>query len=172
MKEGIARFRGFVGAVILAWACGLPSALAAPGDLTLASDLVSDAAQARTRGVPLLILFSLPDCQYCDRVRRDYLLPLQGPRAGALPAILRQVDLGSARPLKDFAGASTTHDAFARRNGITLAPTIKIYDGEGHEAAEPLVGLLTPDLFGAYLEHALEKGHARMTPGAGKPKAY
>lgn len=172
MKEELARFRGFVGAIILAWACGPPAALAAPGDLTLASDLGSDAAQARSRGVPVLVLFSLPDCQYCDRVRHDYLLPIQRGRAGAPPAILRQVDLGSARPLRDFKGAATTHDAFARRHGITLAPTVKIFDGEGREAAEPLVGLLTPELYGAYLEQALEKGHAQMTPGPRKPKAY
>lgn len=168
MKEEIGRFRGFVGAIILAWACASPAAPSTAADLTLASDLAQDAARARAAGVPVLLLFSLADCHYCERVRRDFLGPMQRGRSQGPPAILRQVDLGSTMPLKDFLGAATTHDAFARSHGITLAPTIKFFDGQGREAAEPLVGLLTPDLYGAYLEHALEKAHARMA--AGMPK--
>ncbi len=163
MKEVLARFRGFAGAIILAWACASPAAPSAAGDLTLASDLGQDAAQARARGVPVLVLFSLPGCDYCEQVRRDFLLPMQRDRDAGGTAILRQVDLGSAQPIRDFAGNATTHDAFARSHRITLAPTVKIFDGEGREAAEPLVGMLTRDLYGAYLEHALEKGQARMS---------
>lgn len=166
MKEELARFRGFVGALILAWACLSPAAPSIAADLTLASDLSRDAAQARASGIPLLVLFSLPECDYCERVRREFLLPIQRPRNAASPAILRQVNLGSGQPLRDFAGETITHDAFARRHGIAFAPTIKIFDAEGKEAAEPLVGLLTPDLYGAYLENALEKGRVRMNPGA------
>lgn len=154
--------RNVVGAIILAWALCLPGRAA---ELVPAADLRADALRARAEGVPLLVLFSLHECVYCERVRREFLEPLPPGRA-----LLRQVDVGADRPLKDFSGRDTSHGAFAKAHRIALAPVVKVFDAEGREAAEPLVGLLTPELYGLYLELALDQGTKRMdAPGAAAP---
>ena len=166
MKEVFARALSLAGALILAWAVGAPGAAAA--DITAAADLSADLARARERGVPLLVLFSLPDCGYCERVRREFLHPVQASPEWRERVIMRQVDLNSAQALADFAGDRTTHGKFAAGQNIRLAPTVKVFDPAGREATEPLVGLLTPELYGLYLERALEEGLARARPAAAR----
>jgi hypothetical protein len=162
-----ARARSVAGAIILAWAGWAPGAGAA--GLAPAADLAADLAQARARGIPLLVLFSLPDCGYCERLRLEFLHPLQAAPEWRERVILRQVDMGSAQGLRDFAGRGTTHGRFAAEQRIRLAPTVKVFDPAGREAAEPLVGLLTPELYGLYLERALEEGLARSRRGGDRP---
>jgi thioredoxin-related protein len=166
LRKVAARALSLTGALILAWAFAAPGAAAA--EIRVAADLSADLAQARARGVPLLVLFSLADCGYCERVRREFLLPLQASPEWRERVILRQVDLNSAAALADFAGRRTTHGQFATEQQIRLAPTVKVFDPAGREAAEPLVGLLTPELYGLYLEHALEAGLARAQPAAAR----
>lgn len=154
-----ARARSLAGAVILAWAIAAPETAAA--EIATAADLSADLALARSRGIPLLLLFSLTDCGYCERVRREFLLPLQVSPEWRDRVIMRQVDLNSAAALADFEGRETTHGRFAAGQQIRLAPTVKVFDPAGREATEPLVGLLTPELYGLYLERALDEGLAR-----------
>ncbi|HET9699307.1 MAG TPA: thioredoxin family protein [Burkholderiales bacterium] len=164
MRKVAARALSLAGALILAWAFAAPGAGAA--EIGTAADLSADLRQARERGVPLVVLFSLPGCGYCERVRREFLHPLQSSPEWRDRVILRQVDLNSPLALADFAGRMTTHGKFATEQQIRLAPTVKVFDPAGREAAEPLVGLLTPELYGLYLERALEQGLARARPAA------
>lgn len=166
LRKVAARALSLAGALILTWAFAAPGAAAA--EIGTAADLSADLLQARARGVPLLVLFSLPDCGYCERVRREFLQPLQGSPEWRDRVILRQVELNSPLALADFAGRKTTHGKFAKEQQIRLAPTVKVFDPTGREAAEPLVGLLTPELYGLYLERALEEGLARAQPAAAR----
>jgi hypothetical protein len=71
--------------------------------LPVAGDLRRDAA---TRPA-VLVLFTLPGCSYCEGVRTQHLLPLQREQ-GARIAI-REVDMASDAPLRDFSGARVSH---------------------------------------------------------------
>jgi len=142
---------------------------AAATELPPAVDLRRDATEARSRGVPLLVLFSLDDCGYCERVRQEFLLPVQQSPEWSGRVIMRQVEMKSPRVLTDFAGRAISHGKFAREQRVRLAPTVKVFDAEGREAAEPLVGLLTPELYGLYLERALQDGLARTHQGGELP---
>ncbi|HSD61433.1 MAG TPA: thioredoxin fold domain-containing protein [Burkholderiales bacterium] len=146
----------------------LPGAAAAT-ELPPAVDLRRDATEAQARRVPLLVLFSLQDCAYCERVRQEFLLPAQDSPEWSGRVIMRQVEMKSPRALTDFAGRATSHGKFAREQRIRVAPTVKVFDTEGREAAEPLVGLLTPELYGVYLERALQEGLARTRQGRELP---
>jgi len=77
-------------------------------------------------------------------------------------AIFRQVEIDRATPLVDFAGASTTHRAFAARYRAALAPTVVVVDARGEPTGDPLVGLLTVDFYGAYLEDAVNAGLRKL----------
>jgi thioredoxin-related protein len=130
--------------------------------LPSAVDLAADAADSRRRRVPILILFDREDCPYCERALREHLVPMSHDAPWREDALFRQVEVDQARPVVDFDGSATTHRALAARYAATLTPTIVVVDAAGAPLAEPVVGLLTADFYGAYLEDALKKGLAKL----------
>jgi thioredoxin-related protein len=131
-------------------------------DLPLVRDLAADARLVRERRVPFLILFSLPRCPYCSEVRRSHLLPMLRDPAQARRAVIRQVNVGSDDRVAGFDGKPTTHDAIALSHGVRAAPVVAFWDGLGRPVADPLVGMLLPDFYGAYLDAALETATRRL----------
>lgn len=122
--------------------------------LPLARNLASDAAASASGRIPILLFFDREECPYCEQALREYLVPLS-KEAWKDRALFRQVEMDRALPLIDFDGSSTTHEALAARYGASLSPTVLIVDAKGRPLAAPLVGLMTVDFYGAYLENAL-----------------
>jgi thiol-disulfide isomerase/thioredoxin len=133
---------------------------AAETTLTKATDLQVDAAAARKAGVPILVLYSLPGCPYCEAIRRSHLAPL----AAEVPAkaIIRQIDLQSVAVLRGFDGKPTTHAEFVRARGIKFAPVVSFFGSDGQPIGESLVGTMLPDFYGAYLADALSTATAKV----------
>ncbi len=149
--------------LLLAPALGPALASAAPttGQLPLAADLQADGRESRSRKAPLVILFSLPGCPYCEIVRRSHLLPmLRDPKAP--PVIVRQVDIDSDQAVVGFDGKATTHAAIARAHDVRSVPVVAFWDGDGRPLADPLKGMLLPDFYSAYLDSAIESARARL----------
>lgn len=135
-------------------ATGAPAGVA---HLPPVTDLAADTAAAARRGEPLVVLVSLPDCTYCDAVRRSYL----SPQAAAGDIVARELDMSAATPLRDADGRMTTARDWARARNVRVAPTVMFLDGRGRTAAAPLLGM-QPDFYGAYLEQALDKARAAV----------
>ena len=131
---------------------------AAETTLTKAQDLANDAREAQRLGVPILILYSLPGCPYCEAIRRSHLTPMneasnkaQAPRR----AIIRQVDLKSSLGLIDFEGQRVSHASFAQAQNIKFAPVVAFYGKDAKPLTDPLIGTMLPDFYGQYLDDAL-----------------
>ena len=137
------------------------TAVAAGNDLQLAVDLRAEAEQARLAGGPLIVIFSRPDCTYCETVKRDYLKPLlANPRYRGV--LVRQVNQDSDTPLTDFRGEKTTHARFAGAEKVKLVPVVAFYGPQGKRLAEPIVGARLPDFYPSYLEEAITKSTATL----------
>ncbi|MEY2633503.1 MAG: hypothetical protein RIR00_2157, partial [Pseudomonadota bacterium] len=140
---------------LLATACLLlPGAGQAGETLINAENLQQEARQAAAAGEPLLVLYSRSHCPYCERVKREYLLPLQKESRNAR-LLLRQINQDSDAPLTDFQGQATRHAAWSRKEKVKLVPVVAFYGPDGQRLGEPLVGLRLPDFYGAYLEDQL-----------------
>lgn len=150
-----------LGLAILAWIAAAGAAARAD-ELAFASDLTREAAISQTRRIPVLILFTAPNCAYCERVKQEFLLPMQRNPEYANKLIFLQVDLHSQRKLVDFSGNATTHARFCKQHKIKLTPTIKLFDAAGNSLTEPLVGLSTPDFYGAYLDAAIDQALGKI----------
>lgn len=148
----------------LAWIT-LAGAVAPSDSIPYAADLAREAETCKLRQVPMLILFTTPNCAYCERVRQEFLLPLRRNPEYADKVVFRQVDLRSNSKLLDFSGNATTQARFAKLHKITLTPTIKLFDAAGNSLTEPLIGLSTPDFYGVYLDRAIDEalGKIRLT---------
>ena len=127
-----------------------------------ASNLAADAAQSRARRVPILLMFDRDDCPYCERALREHLVPMSLEPPWRDDALFRQVEVDKPLPVVDFDGSGTTHRALAARYGASFTPTVVVVDATGAPLGEPVVGLLTADFYGAYLEEALRRALARV----------
>jgi hypothetical protein len=148
---------------ILASALALP-ALAAR--IAPAHDLAREARSAAAAGVPLVVFFSQPDCEYCEQARHDYLEPLIADRASRARLRLVEVNIGDPAELVDFAGRRVSRVAFVRAQHVRLFPTLAFYGPGGRPVAEPLVGLTLPDFYQAYLDRRIDEARARLRAGA------
>jgi hypothetical protein len=130
-------------------------------ELPRASDLAADAAVSRRGRLPILLFFDRDECPYCEQALREYLVPFSRDEWLG-KALFRQVGIDRADPVIDFAGARTTHRALAARYGMDLSPTVLVVDASGRPLGEPIVGLLTVDFYGAYIDNALKAARAKL----------
>ncbi len=149
-----------------------PPGLAGPArtraaELPLARNLAADAATAARERIPIVLLFDRDNCPYCERALREYLVPMSLEGRWRTEALFRQVEIDRALPLVDFAGTATTHRELAARYGAELSPTVIVVDARGEPIGAPIVGLMTVDFYGAYLDNAFEAGVERMRGNAG-----
>jgi thioredoxin-related protein len=135
-------------------------ALAAPRDLR------SDGALATIHGNPLVILFSLPQCQYCAVVRRNYLAPLTRMPGKQERLVVRELELTDTAPLAGFNGEQTSGRMLAARYGLQVAPAVVMLDRDGQLLVPPLLGGDIAGMYGAYLERSLEGARARLATAA------
>ena len=122
-----------------------------------ATDLQADGVASARERSPILLFFDRRECPYCERALREYLVPMSRD-AWRDRAIFRQIDIDRPLPVLDFDGTSTTHDRIAARYRVRFSPTVIVVDGNGKPLSAPIVGLLTVDFYGAYLERLLEEG--------------
>ncbi len=130
-----------------------PVAQAASAQLPVAALLADELARALRHGEPLVVMVSLDGCPFCHVARNNYLAPLHAE--SRLDIV--QVDMWTARPLRDFQGQALTHDRMVRRWAIKVAPTVLFFGPGGVEVAERLVGGYLPDFYGAYLDERLQQ---------------
>ena len=152
-------------ALILSW---LPMASgASPGashGITPARDLAADAREMRARGTVMLVLYSQADCPWCERARREVLLPLQNDPASRGRVVLREIALDDDAALTDFAARKTTHRQFSQSEGARFTPTLVVYGPDGNRLTEPIVGFRIADFYAEYVNRAVDEGLARLGP--------
>jgi hypothetical protein len=76
--------------------------------------------------------------------------------------MIREVTVDSTAPLTGFDGERTTEGAFAAAHKVFMVPTVKVFNTQGGDAGEAIVGLLTPDYYFGYLEAAIDEGLSRV----------
>lgn len=142
---------------------GQALAASAPGRIPALVDLRSDAVQAQREGKPIVLFFTLPDCQYCHVVRQHYLLPLlREPRAAARP-IIREVDIASELAVTGWDGRATSQRGVAKDFRVRFAPTVMFLDANGRPLTEPVVGGDTAGLYGGYLDNAFAESAQKIS---------
>ena len=148
--------------LILAWGLALSGVARAADSLVHATNLQADARTAAKRQVPILVVFTSPHCPYCERVKRDYLIPMHKDPAYRNRVLIREVTMGATTPLTGFDGTPTTEGAFAAAHKVFMVPTVQVFDTQGNDASEAIVGLLIPDYYFGYLEAAIDQGGSKV----------
>lgn len=135
---------------------------ASPNEISFARNLHADAKIAQRAGIPILIIFTSPDCSYCELVMKNYLIPMQNNPNYAQKVLFRRVEIDRDSALTDFDGKVTTPQRYAARYKIRLTPTIIVFTPSGEPAGAPLVGLGPEDYYGGNLDAAIDAGLEKM----------
>lgn len=129
-----------------------------PAHLRLAAslDMVALGKLSRDKGVPILLMFSTADCNYCKRLEADVLGPMRLAGIDPQRVIIRKVLMDEDATLQDFSGRKLNAENFGIYRGVDVVPTLQLVDASGTELAPKIVGYQTPGLYSAYLEEAIQ----------------
>ena len=158
----IKALRSLLRSWILACLAALFAAAPAFAQMTQARDLAADARLAAERRIPLLVLFSETGCPWCERARQEFLLPMQRNPDYQAKVMMRELVVDSAAALVDFDGHKTTHAEFARRNRVSMMPTVILFGARGQALAEPVVGFGSSDYYGYFIDQRIDTALASL----------
>ncbi|WP_245800403.1 thioredoxin family protein [Thiomonas intermedia] len=143
------RFLRLAVALFLAWVAG---AAWAETPLPPVQNLQQSAVKAAAQDQPLIVMFSLPNCPFCEKLRRTQyqFLAKEG-------YVVQQIEITSRASVTGFDGMPTTGVQLARQFGIQLAPTVLFFGPGGKEIGERITGAPTADFYGAFIDRALKE---------------
>ena len=131
-------------------------------EVPLTDDLSALGRTARQRRLPIVLLLSASDCSYCARLKDEVLNPMMRSREYDDRALLGELMLDSDEPLRGFRGESVQRDDLASRLDTRVTPTLLFLAPDGAELAPRIVGVNTVELFGFYLDRAIEAARVRL----------
>ncbi|HJV85283.1 MAG TPA: thioredoxin fold domain-containing protein [Noviherbaspirillum sp.] len=158
---GAAILPAFAGLVFLLSSASSATASNA-GMLPAPVDLGQDGRIAGMRSKPLVVMFSLPGCSFCNVVRRNYLAPLLRDLPESQRPVIREVEVNGSDTLFDFKHERISQNAFAQRYGVRFAPTVIMLDRAGNLLTAPIVGGDTAGLYGGYLDNAFAEAGRKL----------
>ena len=144
-------FAAAIGFGSMSYASGLP----------VVKDFTAEARDAKSRKVPILVLFMDETCGYCKTVSEDFLQPMQRDPEFDNKVILRQIESSSEGTLIDFDGTPTTYREFSSKHNVRGVPNVMLFDSHG-QMLTFLEGLTTVDFYYAFLLDAIDESLAKV----------
>ncbi len=132
------------------------SAHSAEVELTELVNFKADAAEAKAKKIPILVMFSATYCGYCSIVKEEFLKPMKISGDYTDKVIVRVLELDSGDDVIDLNGKSVDPEDFAQRYNVQLTPTLIFIDANGKELAQQMVGVTTVDFYGGYLDDSID----------------
>ncbi len=105
---------------------------------------------------PILLLFSQAFCDSCHRIKEEILNPMLLNQDDMRRVIMREMLIDEGQTFIDFDGSKReTRELFVDYD-MVVTPTLILLDYSGKQLGEMLVGLNTVELYGWYLDEAIE----------------
>lgn len=139
--------------LVLVWLS--PAHSAGGGALSFPVNLQQQQAPA------VVVLFSLPDCAYCEKVRQQSLRHIHTDPNYKGRVAVYEIDFSdSKRSFIWFDGISYTGKSIAGPLNVKFSPTVMVFTDKGAVAGKPLLGASLPEFYGAYLDELIKAAWA------------
>lgn len=111
-----------------------------------------------------LILVSQPNCQYCELITREILMPMQLSGKYDKKLLFRKLNIfDDSNTIIDFNGNRVDATVFANRYNSAFTPTLLFVDpNDGKVLTDKMVGINTIDLYGFYVDRAVNKARKAL----------
>ena len=131
-------------------------------EVPLVDDLAALGRTAKRRGLPIVLLVSRSDCSYCMVLKEEVLNPMMKSGEYDDQALIAELMLDEAEPLRWFDREYEVRDELASRLETDLTPTLLFLGPDGAELAPRIRGINTVELFGFYVDRAIGTARTRM----------
>lgn len=111
---------------------------------------------------PVMLVFAAKDCDYCDRLEEDHLAPMNLSKEYTSRVIIRKVMIDTYDDIRDFNGDKRSGDDIADKYGVTVTPTVMIFDNEGKRLSKKLIGYNGNEYFGWDLEKLISSAESEL----------
>lgn len=126
-----------------------------PVSVPVINDLQQFSAKARSRNMPMLVLFSIEDCQFCEVIRSEYLTPMLNREDDRQQMLIGEIVIENYNYVRDFSGESFSADNLGMKYSIDFSPTLVFFDAHGNELAERMIGFKGRDYYDLDLDNAI-----------------
>ncbi len=112
---------------------------------------------------PLLLMFSQHHCPFCKKLKSEVLEPMLKNPKYRQRIFMRELMIDFGSNLTDFKGKPTTGIDLFELYGMVVTPTIILVDGAGKEIAKRQNGVNTVEMYGWYLDQAIDDAVSSLT---------
>lgn len=106
----------------------------------------------------IMIEVSAEYCDYCHLLEEEIIKPMLRNADYTQKLLIRQIDVDDYSTITGIDGKETSHAELARQYKATLTPTLLFLDGNGNEVSPRIIGVNSLDLFGGYVDEAINNG--------------
>jgi thioredoxin-related protein len=139
--------------IVLVWLS--PAVAAGDGTLAFPGNLQRDNPPA------VVVLFSLPDCAYCEKVRQQSLRHIHKDPQYRGKVAVYEIDFSDrTRRFVWFDGRYYTGHSLAAPLNVKFSPTVMVFNSAGAVAGKPILGAGLPEFYGAYLDDLIKAAWA------------
>lgn len=124
--------------------------------IPLAQDFVADSRQALQNKTPILIIFSIPNCKYCEKIKQEIILPMLTLKEYDSKVIIRHINAGTLNALKNFDKQNSNHGKFAFVQGVNFFPTVMLFAHDGMPLGK-MVGVANFDYYWSELDKIINQ---------------
>ena len=128
----------------------------------LAIDLNREGRQAEQACVPLLLEFAAEHCEYCTLLEEEVLNPTLLNRNYERRVLMRKLVIDRSSKLRAFNDTPVSAAELASRYKVFVTPTLLFLDSQGRELAERMVGVMTLEFYGGYLDQAMDASSEKL----------
>jgi len=146
----------------------LSSSLLAEPQVQTVEDLRVLKQQAENKNLPILLMFAAEDCEYCDALRTNYLLPMIKSGDYKTSILIRQIYIEDYSYLRNAKGELISGDVLALKYNVDITPTVLFLNSNGHELAPRLIGIGNVYYFGGTLDKHISMAKAALIKKSGK----
>lgn len=113
--------------------------------------------EAKQKNQVILLEMSASTCGYCRTLEEEIIKPML--RSGDYEHVLiRKLNIDSHYPMKDLSGKQSSPFELSSKMGVYVTPTLLFLNGDGNEVSERIIGVNTLELYGGYVDDALQQG--------------
>jgi thioredoxin-related protein len=120
-----------------------------------ATNLYKDGETARKKSLPILMMFSISNCAYCEKVKNDVLKPMLRSGDYENKIIIRHLNTSKKNKIIDFANKKNSAQELALFYGINFFPTIILVNSKGQPLFGHIVGIANEDYYWYDLDIAI-----------------
>ena len=128
-----------------------------PVTITRVEDLSQLAIAAGQQKKLIMLEVAASYCSFCEKLEEEIIKPMLRSGDYTANVLIRKFEIDDLSPLKNFKGIPITGAELAKQWGVQVTPTLIFLDSQNQEVSERIVGVNSLDLFGAYVDEAIEK---------------